>query len=527
MRVHTEGDSSVEQLVSALAKVVVVDNGFIGSGLHGLSKEKILDLEQEVVRILAAIRSAVNELRPVNRLPPEIFAKVFEDRGNDRDMIVATHVCSRWRTILTSTPSLWTKIDFEYSARASLYLERSKAALIDVTIGKVRSSILGPEGVFLGAIPWVTRMKSLSIQAEEEQIKKIAARLCHKTPNLQSLTFKANTRHYQSLVGTGGGGAIYIPPDFLGRHSPLLRSLTFYTVSPSVVFTFPLPVLTHIDWVAETAYVVIEELLDLFVSSPLIETVKMHVRVRRTRMYEPLKEVTLSKLRKLDWADCDGSISLIPCLIAPELNDLTVRVTRNPQRQQATLSTILPPHGGHLPLLLEPIALEYVYQHGSRSCRFRYQGVPPFCIREIPRARGTDSTISHWLSPHEPISFGRLLTLTIEASGGCPPPEDIPTRQLGSLQTLWLVGEIDTLVRIIRPSYYRSGDVELVPCPALKEVRIAPKDNYFLLDELTGILRERKEAGHAVRTVRIMGQSRCSPSQIRELRKIVDEVIVP
>lgn len=494
------------------------------------SREQIFDLGKEVGRILTTMRSAVNESKPINRLPPEMFVRILEFRKKERELIAATHVCARWRTILTSTPSLWTKVDFEDTFRAALYLERSKAALIDVIVGRTRSYIVGPEGAFLGAIPWVARMKSLHIQAEEEQIKTIATRLCHKTPKLQHLTLKGQPRQYQSIMSMGnissGGGAIYVPPDFLGRHAPLLRSITFSAISPSVVFSFPLPNLTHIDWIAENAFVVIEELLDLFVSSPLLEVIKMHVKVRRTRMYEPLREVTLKKLHKLDWTDSEGLISLIPCLTAPELNDLAVRITRTPQPQAVTLSTILPPHASNFPLLVEPSGLEYVYQHGTRLCRFRYDKPAFLFIRELSKTRTIDNIAGRWLSPSAPISLAQAETLTVEASGGCPPLEDIPIRQFENLQILSLVGETDSLVPLVQPNRSASGSFISIPCPALSEIRIAPKDNYFQLDLLTQVLRERREAGYGVRTVRIFGESRCLPSQVKELRGTVDELIV-
>lgn len=494
------------------------------------SREQIFDLGQEVMRIFTTVRSAMNESRPVNRLPPEMFAKVLEFRVHEKDLITATHVCARWRTILTSTPSLWTRIDFEDTSRASLYLQRSKAALIDVNVGRTRSYVVGPEGAFLGSIPWVARMKSLHIQAEEEQIKTIATRLCRKTPNLQHLTLCGQPRSYQSAMSmrgnNSGGGAIYVPPDFLGRHAPELRSITFTSISPSVVFSFPLPKLTHIDWVAETAYVVIEELLDLFVSSPLLEVIKMYVKVRRTRSYEPLRQVTLTKLRKLDWADHEGLISLIPCLTAPQLNDLAVRVTRSPQPQTITLSTILPPHGDYFPLLTDPIGLEYVYQYGIRLCRFRYDKPAFFLVRELSKSRTIDHVVGRWLSSSTPISFTQMETLTVEASGGCPPLEDIPIRQFESLRTLTLVGETESLVLMIQPNRGISGDFLSVPCPALSEIQITPKDNYFHLDQLTQVLKDRREAGYGVKTVNVFGESRCFPSQIKELRKFVDELIV-
>lgn len=469
----------------------------------------------------------MNESRPVNRLPPEIFVKVFEVREKEKDLDVATHVCARWRAILTSTPYLWTKVDFEHPARANLYLERSNGALIDVTVGKSRDTIIGPVGTFIGATPWVVRMKSLCIQTDMEQIKKIAERLCQRTPNLKSLTFEGKTRRYSysSLGGTSAGGAIYVPREFLGRHAPSLESLTFRLVSPSVVFTFPLPKLTHIDWVAENAHVVIEELLDLFVSSPQLEVIRMHVLIRRTQMHRPLRVVTLNQLQKLDWADCDGSISLIPCLIAPWLNQLAVKVTHNPQHQRGTLSSILSPSRDHIPLLLEPTTVEYTHKQGNRSCRFGYNGAAFLSVREVTKDRSTDTTTSRWFSPDLPVSFSGTRELALEAAGSCPPLDDVPIEQFGNLRRLELTGETDSLVPLIQLNRSRFRNGLSVPCPDLSEIWITPKDQYFPLDGLAGILGQRREADYGgVKTVRIIGRHKCPRSQIEELKKSVDQV---
>lgn len=455
--------------------------------------------------------------------------KVFEVREREKDLDVATHVCARWRAILTSTPYLWTKVDFEHPARANLYLERSKTALIDVTVGKSRDTIIGPVGTFIGATPWVVRMKSLCIQTDMEQIKKIAERLCQKTPKLQSLTFEGKARRYSysSLGGTSAGGAIYVPREFLGRHAPSLESLTFRLVSPSVVFTFPLPKLTHIDWVAENAHVVIEELLELFVSSPLLEDIRMHVLIRRTQMHRPLKTVTLNQLRKLDWADCDGSISLVPCLIAPVLSQLAVKVTHNPQHQRTTLSSILSPDRDHIPLLLEPTAVEYVYKHGNRSCRFGYLENAFLSVREVTKDRNIDSTLNRWFSPDLPVSFSGTRELAVESTGGCPPLDDIPIEQFGSLRKLEFTGETDSLVSMIQLNRGASGNALSAPCPELSEIWITPKDHYFALDGLVEVLGQRREADYGgVKTIRILGRYKFTRTQLEELGKVVDQVTV-
>ncbi|KAF9785490.1 hypothetical protein BJ322DRAFT_1063465 [Thelephora terrestris] len=518
METHPERDLSVEQLVSGLQKVLITESGHIGSEILALSLEKLRDVEKQTVRVLSMIRSAMNERRPVNRLPPEVFMRVLEFRDNDKVLDVAIKVCARWRSILTSTPHLWTEVDFEYPARASLYLERSKSALVNVTVGKSRDAIVGPVGSFIGAIPWVARMKSLSLQTDMDQIKKIAERLCHKTPHLQHLTFEGKPRRYSYSYysSAGTGGAIYVPREFLGRHAPLLKSLTFHSVSPSVVFNFPMPNLTHIDWVAETAHVVIEELLELFVSSPLIEVMTMDVLIRRTQMHEPLKQVTLSRLRKLTWADLDGSLSLIPCLIAPQLSELSIKVTHNPRNERSTLSSVLSNDPNRIPLLLEPTAFETIYKNGSRSCRFSYADDNAFLlIREVLKDRGTDSEIGRWFTPDIPFSFAGTKELTVEAAGGCPPVDDIPIEQFESLQKFDFMGETDSLISLIRNT----------PSPELSEIRIFPKEHYFPLDGLVEVLRQRRGSiFDGVKSVRIFGKDKCLRTQIKDLGKFVDVV---
>ena len=149
----------------------------------------------------------------------------------------------------------------------------------------------------------------------------------------------------------------------------------------------------------------------------------MHVKVRRTRVYELLSQVTLKKLRRLSWANCDGLTSLIPCLTAPELSDLAVNVTRGSQPQAVNLATILPPHGSHFPLLIEPNGLEYVYRYGTHLCRVRYDRAAFFFVRELSKNRTIDNAAGHWLTTSAPISFTQMEMLTVEAIGGCLPIE--------------------------------------------------------------------------------------------------------
>jgi len=116
--------------------------------------------------------------------------------------------------------------------------------------------------------------------------------------------------------------------------------------------------------------------------------------------------------------------------------------------------------------------------------------------------------------------------LTVEATGGCPPIEDIPIPQFERLQSLSLVGETESLVPMIRPVRGASGSFISVPCPELSEITITPKEHRFSLVQLSEILSERRAAGYGLRSIRIYGESKFLPSEIKALRKHVDELKV-
>ena len=81
----------------------------------------------------------------ISSLPPELLGVIFELAllSSKRRVqykvpfeVVLSHVCSFWRAVATTTPSLWTRIDL-YSSRldcAASYLQRSAQMLLDIRI---------------------------------------------------------------------------------------------------------------------------------------------------------------------------------------------------------------------------------------------------------------------------------------------------------------------------------------------------------------------------------------------------------
>jgi len=459
------------------------------------------------------VRSARNCMVTANRLPSEVLAKVLSFRHDDRDLISATHVCERWRSTLLSIPLLWTElVAFGDPDRTSTYLERSKGAPLYVSIG-VSALDYPTEDT-----PWICRMVSLCIDGDQEEMESIVRRLCLPAPSLRSLTFNRPSGPHE--LGSMGH-PIHIPPGFLGQQIPSLQNLTFHAISPSPLIVLPLQYLTNLEWT--DSFVAIGEILDLLASAPLLEVVTLDFQTEPMPGVEPFKVITLNKLRKLDWVN-GGSFSLMPFLIAPELEDLRVSLTYDPRWNKP--SVFLSPHRGRLPLLVEPTVLRYLYLDFIRRWYFTSTS-GQLAIYEFPNPPIGDPPTDRWLSPETPISFRGIKELAVEGYHGCPLAGGIPIEQFENLEGLELMGEVDRLLHVIRPGGNTTGRVFPVPLLSYLELHPVEDGPEIPFEMLAEILRERKEAGHGVRTVRIVGNCRrCSSEEASELTKFVDALIL-
>jgi len=473
------------------------------------SIEKVLALEQRILGVLALIRSARNLTVAVNRLPPEVLAKILGFRHDDRDLISATHVCGWWRSILLSTPLLWTEVVFGGPDRTLTYLERSKLAPLRVSIwgSAIHSST--------GDMSWIGRMNSLCISGDKEQIESTAGQLCLPAPLLQSLAF---SRPPGLQDWTTVGHSIHIPPAFLAQRVPSLRNLAFLSISPSPVTGIPLQNLTNLRWT--NSMVVIGELLTLLESAPLLEVIILEFGSGPASV-KPRKFITLSKLRKLIWV-IRGRFSLMRFIIAPELNDLSIRLNYSHILHNNNPSIILPPHQEHVPLLTEPTALRYVCHDFTRTWNFTYPS-GRLTISESPEFRTLDPPVDRWLAPSTPISFRSTKRLVVEGFNGFPLPGNIPIEQFESLEYLKLVGEVDRLLKILQPNGNMTNGT--LPVPFLSHLELRPTlfRSNFPFVALVEILRQRKVAGHGVKSVRIAGEyGKCPSGLVSRLTKLVD-----
>ena len=480
---------------------------------------KVAALERDVIRVLVTIRLAMNQAAPINRFPPEILTRTLEFREGDRDLISATQVCHRWRSALSAAPSLWTEVVFRDSGRVLTYLTRSKALPIDASFKPTRRSFetwkFDPEDFYTSRIPWIGRVKSLDIGGDEEQIEAIVRRLCLPAPLLQCLKFDG--RPNRSMVWRSVG-AVGFPHNFLGGQVPSLQSLSFNSISPTPTIRLPLPNLTSFTWIDKDSKVTLKELLTLLMSAPLLEVMNIHLRIRSVSTAERTTVVTLNKLRELTWSNSGGSFSLTSCLIAPELHWLSLRVAPAPESTQSDLASILPPHAGHFPLLVEPTEMRYITRRGYRTCDFTSE-TGYMRINVLPR-NYDDAT--HWLSRDTPISFKRTRRVIMEED--YPQLGEIPTEEFESLESLELDWGAAAYFSMMRPYRLTLSGAPIIPFPTLSELRATYNAN-LPLNALVEVLMERKQAGHGIETVRIRGECAEPVGELRsKLKELVGEL---
>ena len=117
--------------------------------------------------------------------------------------------------------------------------------------------------------------------------------------------------------------------------------------------------------------------------------------------------------------------------------------------------------------------------------------------------------------------------LVVEGLGGYPLPENIPIEEFKSLESLKLVGEVDRLLDIIRPNGDATTEFLSAPSLSLLELHWTFHEWDFPFETLLEILRERKEGGHRVKTVRVTGEYRqCSNEEALELSRLVDVLML-
>ena len=297
---------------------------------------------------------------------------VLEFRESDKDLISATHVCSRWRSALTSAPPLWTSVVFWDPDRALAYLTRSCVVPIDVsftiTPGSSTNWKFYPKDYYTSRIPWFDRVQSMVIGGENERIEANLRRLCPSTPLLRSL--KLNGMPYWTTRPWNTPEVVCPPGKLLGGQVPSLRNLSFNPISPALIDKFPLANLTSLTWIDKRSVAVVRDILPLLGSTPLLELLTLELQVQSVSTVEWMTTV-IQRITRAHLVQLRGDIQLDVLLQHPEV--ALADTTRGPQQRDPTDGPrqYLTSPRRIFSLARRPDGDKVHYQQGTQSYRFQ------------------------------------------------------------------------------------------------------------------------------------------------------------
>ncbi|KAL1940558.1 hypothetical protein VTO73DRAFT_7993 [Trametes versicolor] len=138
---------------NSVSALIQASKPALAGELQAQSREELFRQEAVALSVLLDLRSRINALSPLDRLPPEILLHIFEHLAccsyyddvtpldywdrlktpvRTRQLFVITHVCRRWREVSLNVAGLWKRANDFKPDRIDTFLERSRDAAISL-----------------------------------------------------------------------------------------------------------------------------------------------------------------------------------------------------------------------------------------------------------------------------------------------------------------------------------------------------------------------------------------------------------
>jgi len=201
----------------------------------------------------------VNSFHVTLRVPPEIFG-VISSYLTEEDVFSASQVCHHWRSILISTPSLWTRISCRRVPRTIVSLGRCKSLPIRLRIESPLPTAALENILLLG-----NKVASLTVTREPDQIPLLDQLLIFSRPSVEQLHI-----YSERMIGwRAGEEAVHN----VWQDLPSLRELSVCRYSiPIEQLAAPSLVHLALENTGANRNVMVRSVLDMLHGCPLLET---------------------------------------------------------------------------------------------------------------------------------------------------------------------------------------------------------------------------------------------------------------
>ncbi|KAG9314915.1 hypothetical protein JVU11DRAFT_4023 [Chiua virens] len=245
---HPSLDPAAQEEVNALAAKIVV----LQERKQELTKEAF-HVQCSILTLQSRIAHIKNETLPISKLPSDVLSIIFEESrcllnewpGPRRPLpieVQLSHVCSRWRQVALSTPSLWTTIRVpilhkEIAVRT--YFQRCQQCPLDVHIGPMFSDKRSMDLIASLLIPRISQFRELILDTmDRQELFTLLGLLANvAAPHLRRLTIWSH-----NVVRSQGA---YPHFELFRYGAPLLEDMRLSAI-PITFPTFPLKTL-HFD----------------------------------------------------------------------------------------------------------------------------------------------------------------------------------------------------------------------------------------------------------------------------------------
>lgn len=479
-------------------------------------------MEKRLATASFRLRSLINSFRPINRLPPEVFAAVLAHRRPGRDLISSTHVCRHWRTTLLSFASLWAEIHCAGEEQTLFFLERAKAAPLHIYLRQRFSHVALKTFV----APQVDRIELL---IAHPMIALDTAALCrdlsNSAPRLKTLVIAPRSASWQ-----------YLPTIFRGD-LPELRQFTVERATFDLT-KFRTPHLTHLS-LQYTAHGEpgMADLLRFLEQTPLLENLVMVAAGPLSDdagSHDDLdKIIHLPRLSQLELVGRSARSGIICHLSLPIGVDVTLRADVA-SSQDGITEHFLPSSLDRIPMARNVTAINFSITT-SDLCSLRYIGPNGTILITASNADAIedvdDSLFSYEaIRSFQPIPTTEVEKLLIDGFQGYEnahevfdAPHFVAFRTMENLRSITLVDCSSQLFFAI----LQSAEPEII-FPSLRKLTIyLSHEGSFSAAKLEGLLATRKVRGAPLNTLLLIAEDEhehIPDNFLGKFRRYVDEV---